>query len=180
MRIFCSFIFLFIILSFQVEAQVNGVKFPGLTGETLENKKINIPKTTLGKYTLVGLAQSKKAEDDLNTWLKPVFETFLMKTTGLFAAFNYDVNVYFVPVFTGLKTAAAGPARKKAIKNIDPRLHSNILFFKGNFKEYEETLKIEEKDLPYFFVLNQEGKVVYSTSGRYSDQKMQEVEAAIE
>ena len=41
-------------------AQVIGKMFPDMEAETVEDKKINLPTDTKGKYTLLGLAYSKK------------------------------------------------------------------------------------------------------------------------
>src|SRR6267154_4555015 len=82
-------------------AQVIGKQFPNMTVETVEDKKVNLPQDVKGKYTLLGLAYSKKSEDELNTWFSPIFNTFIQKNTGQMATFNYNVNVYFVPMFTG-------------------------------------------------------------------------------
>lgn len=161
-------------------SQVVGKMFPSLEAETVEDKKVTLPVDTKGKYTLVGLAYSKKAEDDLNTWFEPVFYKFIQKTKGLMASFGYDVNVYFVPMFTGINAAATGTAKKKAAKNIDPQLLPYILFYKGELKTYKEELDFEKKDLPYFFVLDKEGKIVFATSGPYSEEKMDQVEEVIE
>src|SRR5215467_3076999 len=89
-------------------AQVIGKAFPSMTAETVDDKKVNLPQDTKGKYTLLGLAYSKKSEDELNTWLNPVYSTFIQKQTGMIQGFSYDVNVYFVPMFTGVNAAAAG------------------------------------------------------------------------
>ena len=76
------------------------------TAETVEDKKVNLPKDVKGKYTLLGLAYSKKSEDELNSWFSPIFSTFIQKTSGLMSGMGYDVNVYFVPMFTGVNAAA--------------------------------------------------------------------------
>jgi len=167
--------------SLLVQAQMDGTPFPKLTGETAKDEVITIPDDTRGKYTLIGLAHTKKAEDDLNSWLRPVYNTFITKPSGIFAAFGYDVNVYFVPMFTGIKSAAMKTAKRKAAKKTDPELLPYILFFKGSLNPYEEVLEMNKKsDEPHFFVLDPNGKIVYATKGKYSDRKMQEVEAAIE
>jgi hypothetical protein len=98
----------------------------------------------------------------------------------LFEGFGYDVTVYFVPMFTGINAAATGTAKKKALKNIDPNLLPYILFYKGDIKPYKEALDFEKKDVPYFFVLDKEGKILYATSGGYSEKKMDAVEAVLE
>ena len=169
---------LFALLSNQSTGQVIGTTFPEMSAETVEDKVITLPKDSNGKYTLVGLAYSKKSEDDLNTWLRPVYNTFIYKPEkpGLFTAFAYDVNVYFIPMFTGVKAAAQGTAKKKAAAGVDPLLHPNLLFFKGQLKTYKKTLDFDKKDVPYFFVLDPEGTIVYATSGAYSETNMNEIE----
>jgi hypothetical protein len=163
-----------------VKAQVIGKTFPAMEAETVEDKKVKLPGDVAGKYTLLGLAYSKKSEDELNSWFQPVFEKFIQKSKGLMSDFGYDVNVYFIPMFTGVNAAATGTAKRKAIKNIDPQLLPYILFYKGELKTYKEALDFEKKDIPYFFVLDPQGKIVYATSGKYTDEKMDAVEEKIE
>lgn len=171
---------LFVITSTITNAQVIGKMFPDLEAETVEDKKVNLPSETKGKYTLLGLAYSKKSEDELNSWFSPVYNKFIRKATGLMAGMGYDVNVYFVPMFTGVNAAATGTAKKKALKNVDPQLLPYILFYKGELKSYKEALDFEKKDIPYFFVLDKEGKIVYATSGKFTEDKLGELEDSIE
>lgn len=178
-RIVLSFVLLLAVGNI-AHAQVVGKNFPDMEAETAEDKKVKLPHDVKGKYTLLGLAYSKKSEDELNSWFQPVFEKFIQKTTGLMASFGYDVNVYFVPMFTGVNAAATGTAKRKAIKNIDPQLLPYILFYKGELKPYKEALDFEKKDIPYFFVLDSEGKIIHATSGKFSQKKMDEVEAVLE
>ncbi len=161
-------------------AQVISKQFPDMEAETVEDKKVNLPGDTKGKYTLLGLAYSKKSEDELNSWFSPVYNKFIKKATGMMAGMGYDVNVYFIPMFTGVNAAATGTAKKKALKNVDPQLLPYILFYKGELKTYKEALDFEKRDIPYFFVLDAEGKIVYATSGRFTEDKLDEVEESIE
>jgi hypothetical protein len=169
-----------VLLSFAAAAQVTGKMFPDMEAETVEDKRVKLPQETKGKFTLLGLAYSKKSEEELNSWFQPVFEKFIQKTSGVLAGFSYDVNVYFVPMFTGVNAAATGTAKRKAIKNIDPQLLPYVLFYNGELKPYKDALDFEKKDIPYFFVLDPEGKIVYATSGKYTDAKMDKVESAME
>jgi len=164
----------------ELHGQVTGKMFPNMEAETVEDKKVLLPEAAKGKYTLIGLAYSKKSEDELNSWFQPVFEKFIQKAGGLMAGFSYDVNVYFVPMFTGINAAATGTAKRKALKSIDPQLLPYVLFYKGDLKPYKEALDFEKKDIPYFFVLDATGKIVYATSGRYSEAKMDKVEEVME
>ena len=146
----------------------------------LKAHQVKLPVDVKGKFTLLGLAYSKKSEDDLNSWFQPVFEKFIQKTSGLLSGFSYDVNVYFVPMFTGVNAAATGTAKRKAIKNIDPQLLPYVLFYEGELKPYKEALDFEKKDIPYFFVLDAAGKIVFATSGKYTPAKMSQIEDVIE
>lgn len=162
------------------EAQVIGKIFPAMEAETVEDKKVKLPTDVAGKYTLLGLAYSKRSEDELNSWFQPVFQKFIQKTKGVLSGFTYDVNVYFVPMFTGVNAAATGTAKRKAAKNIDPQLLPYVLFYRGELKTYKEALDFEKRDIPYFFVLDPQGKIVFATSGKYTEEKMDAVEEHIE
>jgi hypothetical protein len=161
-------------------AQVIGKLFPNMEAETVEDKVVQLPAEVKGKYTLLGLAYSKKSEDELNTWFQPVFEKFIQQNKGLFEGFGYDVNVFFIPMFTGVNAAATGTAKRKAIKNVDPQLLPYILFYKGDLKPYKEALDFEKKDTPYFFVLDKDGKIVFATSGKFTSAKLSAVEDVLE
>lgn len=174
------FVFVWLIVGGTAYSQVIGKSFPDMDAETVEDKVVKLPVDVKGKYTLLGLAYSKKSEDELNRWFQPVFEKFIQKNKGLFEDFGYDVNVYFVPMFTGVNAAATGTAKRKAIKNVDPQLLPYILFYKGDLKPYKEALDFEKKDIPYFFVLDKEGKIIYATSGKYTTSKLDEVEKVLE
>jgi hypothetical protein len=180
MKRFLIFLSVLFTTSFASQAQVIGKTFPDMEAENVEDKKVMLPKDVAGKYTLLGLAYSKKSEDELNTWFQPVFQKFIQKTTGLMSGFGYDVNVYFVPMFTGVNAAATGTAKRKAIKNIDPQLLPFILFYKGDLKPYKESLDFEKKDVPYFFVLDATGKILYTTSGKFTEDKMDHIEEVLE
>ncbi|MDN5202053.1 hypothetical protein QQ008_11785 [Fulvivirgaceae bacterium BMA10] len=158
-----------------------GKPFPYIEGETLTNQQINIPNNTKGKFTLIGMAYSKKSEDELKSWFNPVYQTFIHKpsTPGLFTT-GYDVNVYFIPMFTGAKKAAYKVAMKKMRSKTDPKLIPHIMFYKGELKKYKEALDFERKDTPYFFVLDKEGNIVHATSGKYSGSKMEAIEELLE
>lgn len=161
-------------------AQV-GKQFPAMEGESLTNKMVNIPADLEGKYSIIGLAYSKKSEDALKTWFEPAYYQFIHKPDkpSLFAG-NYDVNVYFVPMFTGAKRPAYKAVMKKVRKSIDEKLLPYVLFYKGELKKYKKELNFKGKDVPYFFIIDGDGKIIHTTSGRYTDAKMSEITDYVE
>jgi len=159
--------------------------FPAMQAETVDDKVINLPQDTKGRITLVGLAYSRKSEKALGSWMSPVYNSFISQKVnpgsgGLFSSFAYDIDVYIIPMFTGVKAAAAGTAKRKAAKEMDERLVPYILFYQGKLKPYKESLDFEKKDVPYFFLLDETGKIVYATSGAYSERKMDGITSAID
>jgi hypothetical protein len=50
------------------------------------------------------------------------------------------------------------------------------LVFKGKADEIKTTLKIDKTDSPWFFVIDAAGNVLYSTSGAFTEAKMEEIE----
>lgn len=158
-----------------VLAQINE-KFPYMEGENLKNEMVNLPEDVKGKHTIIGLAYSKKAEDHLKSWFEPAYNQFINKpdANDIFQI-TYDVNLYFIPMFTGAKRPAYQNTMKKVKETIDDRLEPHVLFYSGKLKEYEEALKFDGKEIPYFFLLDEGGTIIYTTSGVYSERKMQEI-----
>ena len=156
------------------QSQIIGKLFPSITGETLTDKTITLPGDSKGKYTIIGMAYSRTAEDDLKTWLNPAYNKFIAKT-GLLDM-DIDASLYFIPMFTGTNIPIAGKAKQQLKDDTSVEFYPHVLFYKGKLKTYKDELEFDKKDTGYFFILDKEGKIVYATSGKYSDQKMSEME----
>lgn len=153
-------------------------KFPVLNGKTLEDQVVVLPDDAGGKYTLIGLSYSKKAEEYLRSWFDPVFDKFILKR-GMFDDM-YDVNIYFVPMFTGAKKVSFDKAFKEVKQKTDKRLYSRVLFYKGEIKTYKESLGMTEKEMPYFFLLDPEGNIVASYKGRFKERYFEDIEEILD
>ncbi len=167
--------------AFFVQAQ-KGKPFPEMSCKDLDDKEVVLPLKNTGKYTLLGLAYSKKSEEALQSWYKPIYSKFIAVApkNSLLADEPYDVNLYFVPMFTGVKAAAAGAATKQMQEGADEELKDHILIFKGKLNDYKDVLNFSNKDEPYFYVLDKDGVVVYMTSGAYTADKMGHIEDIID
>jgi len=170
------FLVIALALATQVQAQV-GHMYPHLAGETLADKVVELPDNVKGKFAVIGMAYSKKASDDFNTWVSPVYNKFIAKT-GMMDAL-YDVHVYFVPMFTGAKKAGKEKAMSEMEENGDKEAFPYVLFYKGDLEIYAEKLGLDDNKVPYVFLLDPSGKVVYATSGAYTEKKMLAMEKII-
>lgn len=152
--------------------------FPAMEAESLTHNMVSIPKDIEGKYSLICLAYSKRSEEDLGQWFSPIYNNFIRQSSDLFRI-NYDINTYFIPMFTGAKRPAYKKTMKKVQESVDPLIQPHVLFFEGTMAEYKKKLELDEADIPYFFILNPEGKIIHTARGKYTDKKMQEIVNAL-
>ncbi len=151
--------------------------FPSISGKTLNDRQISIPADTSDKITLVGMAYSKKAEGTLKSWFMPLYDKFVLKR-GMFDK-NYDINLFFIPMFTGLKKSAYENAFKKLKESNRKTLFDNIVFYKGDLEPYKSELGLKEKDKAYLFLLDTEGNIIYKTDGKFTESKLEALEESI-
>ncbi len=155
--------------------------FPEISGETLTGESVKIPETTNGKMTILGIAFSKKAEEDLRSWFEPAYTKFISPPKVSFIPEDpWEGNLYFIPMLQGLAKTVSGKVEKELKEGIDPKLHEYIMMYKGSVKEYKDELDMKYSSTPYFFVLDEEGSILYRTEGSYADSKMEELESYLE
>src|SRR5690606_744479 len=116
------------------------------------------------EYTLVGVGTSKKAEDDLRTWQTPVYNKFVAKT-GLMDQM-YEVNICFLPLFTGASKAAKGQVVKKLRENNQKLVLEHVMVYAGSREPFAE-IDADDKDAPVFLLLDRSGKIKWAASGKF-------------
>jgi hypothetical protein len=163
-----------LLLSASVALRAQDTDFPKLKGETVTGTTIELPRTGGAKWTLVGIAFGQKAQPALEDWYEPAYLRFVAKH-GLFAG-EYDVDVYFVPLFVGVNKAAYEPSMKKFRKSASPEVLDLVLFSKEDPDPLKEALDMSDKDTPYFFLVDAAGKVVHRTRGAFTDEKLEAFE----
>lgn len=152
--------------------------FPSLAGHTLEGSAISLPLAGTKKFTIVGICFKRAAEEDLKTWIQPMYDVFVAKpnATDYFDVANYyDVNYYFVPLISGFKKAAAD---FKAATQKD--LWKNVIDCDTDISVLKTQLKPGDDGIPYFYVIDTNGKIVEVVSGKYSEAKMDKIQEAID
>ena len=168
---------LIICLAFATQAQT-GSAFPAMEASTVEDKVINLPAATSGKFTVIGVAYSEDAERDLRSWYDPIYTMFIDES-GI-NSLVYDVNVKLVLMFTGPNKVAINKAKKNMKEVTDEALFEYVLFYKGDLKPYKQPLGLKDKKKPYIFVLDKSGKIIHHTSGRCSQQKIDAIGELVE
>ena len=172
-----SFITLFLFACLNGIAQ-SGKQFPEMKINTLDGKEMMLPTSVKGKPTVICLIYSQKTEKALETWLEPMWNTFVVKNP--LNPEPYDVNMYFVMMLSGLKDAASDVITKRLKKSVNPQLQPYIVLYQGSLKTYLDELSFGKKDEPYFCIIDKNGKILHSVVGFYSDEKMEELESKLE
>lgn len=173
---------LFNLLVINTLAQV-GKPYPAMSGLNLLEKNIHIPPKN-GKVTLVALAYSEDSEEYLKAWRQPLFDLFIQAPgTQLFDFEPYDANIKFVVLLTGLKKAVSGKVRSKMEDNVKDHWKEHIVIVKGKTLDSYPDLDLgkgkDDRKKPYFYLIDQSGKIVWHTSGNYSKTKQQEIESKL-
>lgn len=153
-------------------------EFPVLTGYTLDGKDIKLPLANTKKFTIIGLCYKRNAEEDLKTWIQPMYETFVAdanKNDFGDVRNYYDVNYFFIPLISGFKKAAAD---FKASTQED--LWKNVIDCDTDIQVLKVQLKPSDESIPYFYVIDTNGKIVEIVSGKYSEAKMDKIQDKID
>ncbi|HMC96875.1 MAG TPA: hypothetical protein VKG92_04440 [Flavobacteriales bacterium] len=148
--------------------------FPTLEGETAKGAAISLPLPNPKGYTLIGLAYSQKAQPLLEEWYEPAYLRFVAKH-GLFAG-AYEVDAFFVPLFVGLKKTAYEPSMRKFRESASPEIVDHVVFSKAELEPLKAALGMADKDIPYFFVLDRQGRIIHRTDGAFTDEKLEAIE----
>lgn len=152
-----------------------GEVFPELKGKSLAGAEVSIPASTMGKPTLLGLAFSPKAEQDLKGWMQPLYDGFLAKHGGVFEAGNFDGNIYLAALLSGTASMAGKGLEEKVAKGTDVELRPHILLCKQDAAPILKAINASDKTKPYFIVLDSKGVVKSIVSGAYTEAKMDEL-----
>jgi len=157
----------------ETEYLFSQVQFSNIACENLEGEAVSIPSSKSKNHQLLIFAFGKSNEKELQSWLQPVYEKFIEKSGLLDMLF--DVELSLVSVLNTMEAAAAKSNKQKIKQEIDIDLHRNVYQFKGDETELLKALNIEKKQL-VVLLLDAHGKILYKTTGKYSEDKMEAIE----
>lgn len=152
-------------------------RFPTMHGERADGSTLELPGSPDTPFIVIGLAYGQKAQPALEDWYEPAYLRFVAKH-GLFAN-AYQTEVYFVPLFTGANKAAYAPSLKRFRQSAEPEVADRVVFVKDDADELRQALGLKDKDIPYFFVVDREGRIVHRASGDFTDEKLEEIEEVL-
>jgi hypothetical protein len=168
-------IFILLLFAFNGYSQ-KGKTFPSIETEILSGEKVKIPEAFTDSYTLIGVGTGKRAEEELRTWQAPVYNKFIAKT-GLMDSM-YDVDVVFLPLFTGAARMAKNKVVKKLKKNNEKVVRDYLYIYTGEREPFKE-IGVDDRKEPYFLLLDGKGEVVWMVKGSFKQDYFGEIEAIL-
>ena len=169
----CTLFLILLLLSVGVRGQA----FPTLTGELANGTAVELPGKPKTSLIVIALAYGQKAQADLEAWYEPAYLRFVAKH-GLFAN-AYRTELYFVPLFTGANKAAYEPSLKRFRKSATPETADRVVFVKTELELVRDALGLHDKDIPYFFVVDAQGRIVHREQGAFTEDKLDAIEEAL-
>lgn len=148
--------------------------FPTVSGETTNGTVVTLPQQPGAHHSIVAIAYGKKAQALLEQWYAPAYSRFVAKQ-GLFAG-TYEVDLYLMPLFVGANKAAYHGSMKKLHDEVDPEVAERVIFVKDGANELIDSLKLKDKDIPYFFVIGTNGKILERVQGAFTVDKLERLE----
>lgn len=151
-----------------------GNTFPTIETEKLDGSRVSFPESVSGNFALIGIGMSKKAEEELRTWQTPVYNKFIAKTGLMDDMFN--VEIAFMPVFTGASKVARNKVVKKLQENNESLVYDHLYIYSGSADPFRDDLGIDDKKDPHFLLLNADSKVVWTAKGKFKTGYFGEIE----
>ncbi|MBL8003388.1 MAG: hypothetical protein JNL05_15650 [Flavobacteriales bacterium] len=151
--------------------------FPTLTGERSDGSSVQLPAASKGRFLIVGMAYGQKAGPLLEEWYGPAYLRFVQKH-GLFAS-EIDADVYFVPLFVGLNRTAYNGSMKRLREEADPDVAKRVVFVKEDADAVRDALGLKDKETPYIFVVDPQGRIIHREEGKFTEEKLDAIEVAV-
>lgn len=165
------------ILSISSLAQT-GKTFPAMSGVLLNNKAVDLPFKN-NKFSVIAIAYNRSAEDQLKDWLNPLYNLFIVKNengSNFDMAEIYNVNFVFIPMISGFKKVADN-FKSNTDKEFWPYIMDTE---KTDIKAIQKELGVVNTNIPYFYVVDVNGKIVAAQSGAFNEKKLDILEDAVE
>lgn len=151
---------------------------PSFQAVDLHDMTVNFPDDVKGKKTLMAFAFSQKAQENLESWIEPVYYEFIDENS--LASLVYDVNVYLVIVFTKVNSAFRQKVRSNLKENVLKEFYGNIVLCEESagyiFFETDEN----QSEILTVYALDTNAEVKETVTGRFTEKKMELISAKLE
>lgn len=175
-----SFVLLLCMAAVGFSFKANNTAFPTIQCTNLKDKTVNLPADFSNKRTVIALMMSTKADKHMQKWSKPLYNSLMADGVGGMMSGNiYNANLCFVGAVKGIAKIALPEMIKKAKTEVDPKFHDIFMYTEGDIDALKKALNITDTSLPYFIVLETDGKIISKVSGEFTDDKLNDITGAL-
>lgn len=161
-------LFLFACSTTYQNKNITGADFPSVTGESLEQNKVNIPEDFKGKPTLLLIGYKQNSQFDIDRWLIGLDMT------------QTNVDVYEIPTIQGLFPQMFSTTIDNGMRAGIPKQ-----LWKGVITIYEDGNKIQaftgntNPNNSRVVLLNKNGKIIYFYDQGFSVEALNNLRAKL-
>ncbi len=138
---------------------LKGKRFPTIKAKSLSGKTTVLPDDAEGDVTLIGIAFERKAQAMLDSW------------TDYFEDLCSGKDVYELPMIDGHFWKIFSGFIDKGMKSgIPEEKHDHVVTYYGTTSRFREELFLEDKELGYVFLLDEDGNILFKGEG-YADEE---------
>ncbi|WP_269851480.1 hypothetical protein [Methanosarcina horonobensis] len=152
--------------SSKAETGIIGQPFPEIKSKSLSGRVLTLPEEVKGKVVLVCIAFMRSTQSMINSWVQPFEQEF--GKDGRFA-------VYEVPMINAGWKIFSGMIDSGMRGGIPAEKHGRVVTFYGDYSGYQKTLGMENTNLAYIFLLDQEGIIRWKGQGHSSPETEKEL-----
>src|ERR1017187_2501058 len=87
---------LLVLLTFVAFLPSDTKDFPKISGTTLSGKNITLPDQSRGRFILIAVIRTMKAEQEMITWIEPIYNSIAGNSM-------FQADMYFIPMTGGIQ-----------------------------------------------------------------------------
>lgn len=147
-----------------------GQEIPVTKGQTFADKEVSLPSDVRGKVTILVIGFSKSSKVQTGEWGKHVAEEFGQ---------DGGVTYYQMPVLESVPRMMRGMVTRSIRNGTAPEMKEHMLPVFEKEEEWKTLVKFSGANDAYVVVLDREGKLAWSGSGKWTEERFATLRTAM-
>jgi putative protein-disulfide isomerase len=152
----------------QRQSIINSI-FPMIEAKSLSKNKISLPNKSASKPTILCMLFKDEGRPLASNWTKNILSKYTKQ----------EVNLQEIALLPAGLKLLRGTIEKGMRKDVDLSFHDSYLTYFGKTKFYKEQLMMLDNNSCYVFLLDANGKIIYTADGDFNNTKMEAIHAKI-
>ncbi len=135
--------------------------FPEIRAQSLAGERYTFPEQTAGEIALIVVAFKRQSQPYIDQWVKLWQDHFGSDNRYTF---------YEIPMLSSGLRIIRGMIDGGMRSGIPPEKQVHTATYYGPLEKYYQALGITDHSLPYYFLLDQQGQIVWRDSGQLTNE----------